>query len=96
MTANPILRLGGAQLQVAADGFVAAAGVAAPPPHATTAEEPQSGDPKAAAAAGAAAADAEAEAEAEEESTGMEVSGSLAEVSEAHRPPSCGHTTGCD
>ena len=39
-----------------------------------------------AAAAGAAAAAAEAEAEADEESTGMEVSGSLAEVSEAHWP----------
>ena len=36
--------------------------------------------------AAAEAAEAEAEAEAEEESTGMEVSGSLAEVSEAHWP----------
>ena len=44
------------------------------------------GSAAAAAGGAAAAAAAEAEAEADEESTGMEVSGSLAEVSEAHWP----------
>ena len=91
VTANPILRLSVARsFKSLQTGFVATwRATAVPPPHATTAEEPQSGDPKAAAAAaagGAGAAAAEAEAEAEEESTGMEVSGSLAEVSEAHWP----------
>ena len=87
VTANPILRLSVARsFKSLQTGFVAASrAAAAPQPHATTVEEPQSCNPAAAAKAKA-TAKAGADAAAAEKSTGMEVTGSLAEVSEAHWP----------
>ena len=94
VTANPILRLSVARsFKSLQTGFVAASrAAAAPEPHAT-AEQPESGNPAAAATAEAAEAaeakvrgDAAADAVAEAANAGMEVTGSLAEVSEAHWP----------